>query len=292
MVVLKYIGYTAFFLTAFFMSFYWTFPWATAKDRVLETASAQTGMEIQAERLEPSWLTGVDAKGVMIRPRNAVEPIEIAELSARAHLLPLLAGGQGVTVQMPIAKGRVEADVVASAETIEVDGTASGIELALIPGLKDATGIPLAGSLSFEVDQLIIGRKDPKRSHGILRIRGKNLEILKGGKVANFPLPELAVGDFDWKVDIRGGKAGLDNLELKGENVEVVVDGTITLAKRIEASPVNLVLKFKPTPAFLQKEPLLGALLNNIRKAKGSDGFYAYRLVGRLAKPSFRPGAR
>ena len=46
-------------------------------------------------------------------------------------------------------------------------------------------------------------------------------------------------------------------------------------------------ISFKPTAAFLKKEPILNALLNNIKRAKGSDGFYTYAISGSLKHPRF-----
>ncbi len=51
----------------------------------------------------------------------------------------------------------------------------------------------------------------------------------------------------------------------------------------------DTVLSFKPTDAFLKKEPILNALLANIQSAKGSDGFYTYAMVGSLKHPRFSP---
>lgn len=292
MKVLKYLGYVAFFFVAFLLSLYWTFPWNAAKARALQMASAQTKTEISAETLEPNWFTGIIATGVKVLPKGRDEPIEIPELKARAHILPLLSGGQGVTVDIPVAQGNLHADLVSKGGEVRVEGAATDLELALVPGLKEATGIPLAGQITLRAEPLTFNPKNPKNAEGTLALKGTDLEILAGGKVSNFPLPELAVGSFNWKVPIEKGKVMLNQLTLKGENVELSLDGTIALTKRPELSILNLTVKFKPTQAFLTKEPLLKALLQNIKRAQGGDGFYAYRITGPLSRPRARMGAR
>ena len=230
MSTMKIVGYVAFFVGVFMLSLYWTFPWDAAKERALTVASAQTGLQIEADDVGPSWGTGIVARGVRIRPRPAADPIELSELTARAHLLPLLSGGRGVSIDFPIARGEVDASIVQSGEVLALEGAATNLELALIQGLKDATGLPLGGILSLTVD-LELGTKDPKRSEGEIAIVGRGLEILKGGKLSGFPVPALVIGDMSWTVPIKEGVATLDNQEIKGESIELVLDGQVTLDK-------------------------------------------------------------
>ena len=285
--VLKYIGFAAFFVLAFVVSLYLTFPWSAAKDFALQRASKASGMELSAKSLEPSWVTGFVAKDVEIRGASMDEPITLSELRARAHLLPLLTGGRGVTAELPIAQGTVHADVVDSSARTQVDAQLTGIQIALIPGLQDAIGVPLTGKLDLDA-QVDLDKAKPEASSGTIKLTGAGLELLKGGKVAGMTLPfELSIGDFAWTIPITEGKAKLDKLGIKGDSVELELDGTITLNADMARSIPNLVVKFKPTEAFLKKEPLLSALLNNISRAKGSDGFYAYTLTGSLKHPRF-----
>jgi type II secretion system protein N len=286
MVILKYVGYAAFALFAFVVCLYLTFPWDSAKGRALGELSKATGTKITADKLEPNWVTGVEAEGVKIHLKKSPDPIEIATLKARAHVLTLLGGGVGATLEMPIAKGNVEADFSDDASDMEVDAIVKGVELALVPGLRDAIGLPLAGSLDAEID-LKLAKDDVKKSTGEITLKGRGLEILKGGKVSGFPVPELAVGDLDWKIPVKKGKLLLQKQEVKGENLELLLDGEITLNKAFSRSVLNLVVSFKPTDAFLKKEPLLGALLQNIRSAKGTDGFYSYAMTGSIKHPRF-----
>lgn len=289
MSLMKLLGYVAFFVVVVLLSLYWSFPWDAAKDRALAVASKESGMEIDADQVDPSWGTGIVARGVRIRTKPDAEPIELTELTVRAHVLPLLTGGRGVTFDLPIARGAVEASVVLSGDIVDIEAEATDLELALIDGLKEAIEIPLSGLVSLTAD-LQLGTKDPKKTEGQIDITGRKLEILKGGRISGFPIPELAVGNMDWSIPVEAGVAKLDNQEIKGENVEVVLDGEITLDKIPKRSRLNLSVRFKPTPAFLKREPLLNSLLGNIKRAKRPDGFYGYRLTGTFGRPRFRQG--
>lgn len=288
---MKYVGYALFSIFAFFCCLYLTFPWEDAKGRALAEVSRATGATITAKKLEPSWVTGVHAEGVKIQLPKSDDPIELAEIDARAHVLTLITGGVGATVALPIAKGRIEADVSDSKGNTIVDATIAGIELALVPGAAEAIGLPLSGIVDADIE-LDLSKEDVKKSAGVIKLTGKGLELLEGGKVSGFPVPALALGDLDWTVPVKDGKLSFDKQKLEGENVEVVIDGHLELNKDFSRSVLGLVVSFKPTDAFLQKEPLLGALLQNIRTAKGADGFYSYSVSGSVKYPRFAPKRR
>ncbi len=288
---IRYAGYAAFFFVSLLLSIYWTFPWDAAKDRLLDFASSSAGAEITAESLEPSWVTGFTAKKVRYKAPDAEAPLEIEELTARVKVLALLTGSVGVSASMPIAKGTISADVVQSDPELDVDAEIKSVELALIPGLADAIGLPLGGKIDLE-SKIHLDSKTPKNTEGEIVIKGSGLELLKGGKISGCPVPELAIGDFNWKVPIKEGKATFDKQEVKGENVELKVDGDMTILSPMDRSQLKMFVSFKPTDAFLKKEPILNALLQNIARAKGADGFYTYSVNGSVKHPRFTPARR
>jgi type II secretion system protein N len=290
MSILKYAGYAAFFFASFLVSLYLTFPFDTVKDKLLVAASKAAGAKITAKTLEPSWITGVVATGVKYeKPGGA--PIEIDELNARVALLPLLTGDLGVSASLPIAKGTVGADVVTAGDEIDIDATIAGVELALVPGFADAVGLPVGGKVDASV-KLHLDTKTPKNSAGEINLAGSGIEILEGGKMSGFPIPPLAIGDLEWKVPIEEGVVKVTKQEVKGENVELELDGEVALVSPFDRSQLKLLVSFRPTPAFLKKEPILNALLNNIARAKGTDGFYTYALNGSVKQPRFSPSRR
>jgi type II secretion system protein N len=291
MKLIRYLGYAAFFLVMFVFGLYYTFPWDAAKDRILEIASRESGMAISAGSLEPSWLTGIVAHDVKITPQGASTPMSIERLSARAKVLSFLGGKRGFSVALPIAKGDLSADVVMGAETVDVKAEAKSVELGLVPGLTDAIGLPLTGATTLKTE-MVLGLKDPKATQGNLALKLTGLKIEKGGKMSGFPIPELSIGDLDWQIPIEAGKATFKTLKVAGDSVEMSFDGSILLLNPISRSTANLTVSFKPTDKLLKAEPLLGALLNNIQQAKGSDGFYTYAMNGPVKSPHFTPRRR
>jgi type II secretion system protein N len=291
MTVLRYVGYAVFFVFMLVLGLYYTFPFDVAKDRILDLASKSSGMTITADELEPSWITGIVAKNVKVLQAGAKEPMTFERLTARAKLFALITGKKGAVVSLPVAKGELTADVVADEESVTVKAETSDVELGLVPGLVEALGLPLTGQTNLETD-LVWGIKDPKLTNGTIKLVIKGLSIEKGGKLSGFPVPELAIGDVDWTIPVEQGKATFKNLKVAGESIELEVDGSIQLLQPVSRSLATLTLAFKPTDAFLKKEPLLGAMLNNIQRAKGADGFYAYTMSGPVKTPRFLPKAK
>ena len=107
--------------------------------------------------------------------------------------------------------------------------------------------------------------------------------------MGGFPIPSLAIGNLNWEIPVTEGKIKFNKQKIEGGSFETVLDGEIRLMKQFDRSLLNLVVRFKPSAAFLKKEPLIGTLLNNIRRARGADGFYAYKITGPIKRPTPRP---
>ncbi len=282
-------GYVAFFLASFGLGLYLTFPWDALKARLLTEASLQTGWRLQAESLRPSWLTGVVLTGVRARAPGSESALEIEELRVRASLLAAITGGVGGRVAFPIGGGEVDANFTQSSEQTDLDLAVETVELGLVPALAELTGLPLSGELSLEAD-LEVDRENPANSGGNVSLAGSGLEIAEGGRIGIYPLPiAVNVGSFDWDLQVANGQLKLTQQQIRGGDVEVNLDGTLNLAAQLERSTVDMTLSFRPTDGLLQREPLIGALLNNIQSAKGRDGFYSFAMTGSVKHPRLFP---
>lgn len=288
---LKYPLYLGFFLGALLFFSYLGFPWDLAKDRAFEMIRQSSRTELRAKRLEPSWFTGIEAEQLEVLPPNWTESIEISKLKARALLIPLLTGKKGLEFDLELAKGQLGGVVVQQKSGTDVEAKLDHLELALLSAVSEATGLRLAGQLDGHTD-LFLSKVQPQDTEGELSIKASDLEILKGSKAANFPVPELVLGNLNWQIPVKAGKAQLKKLRLEGENLEAELDGEILLAQPLHNSTLNFSVSFKPTPAFLKKEPLIGALLNNIKQAQGTDGYYTYAISGTAGHPRAFPRRR
>jgi len=291
MKILRIIGLVAFFLFSFVVGLYLTFPWNALKDRIAIQLAEATGWEVEATSLEPSWLTGVRIQGLKLAPPEADEPLLFDEVVARARLLSFLTGGMGVSAWLPLGQGELDVTLARGSDETTVRAKAQGVELAMVPGFAAFTGLPLSGQLDLDAD-VTLDRQDAAKSSGRIELSGSDLELGEGGKVANFPIPALRLGNLDWEMDIEDGKVELPQQQLRGGDVDVDLEGTVDLATPVERTTMNLNVSFRPTPEYLQENGLIEALLNNINRAKGSDGFYTYAITGSVKHPRPFPRRR
>lgn len=282
--LLHYAGYGALFVVSLVLGLYGSFPWNTLKDRILTQVSAQSGWRITADSLRPSWLTGATLEGLSAQPPKDVPPLELDEVSVRAHVFTLLSGGQGATIHAPLGRGTLDAQVSTDETSQSLKLDLNNVEMGLVRGLQSVTDLPLTGEVNAKVD-LTVSAKNPADSTGSIQLSGKQIELGEGGRFGVYPIPSMLVGNLDWTIQVQSGKAQLANQQIRGGDVELDLDGVVNLAMPLPRSTVDLTISFRPTPAFLADQPLLRSLLNNIRQAKGSDGFYSYRVIGSLGSP-------
>jgi len=291
MKALRIIGYVAFFGLSFALGLYFTFPWNAVGERIGVMITEQTGWDVSAEELEPSWITGIRMRGVQVEPPEATEPLELDEVVARASIMTFLTGGRGGSVWIPIGNGELDLTLTQYSETTSVQAKAESVELGLVPGFASFTGLPMSGVVSLDAD-IELNREDASASSGRIELEGTDLETGEGGKIANYPVPALRLGNLDWDVEFERGRADLPRQEVRGGDVELDVEGTINLASPVERTTVNITASFRPTPEFLAEEPFIKALLNNIERAKGDDGFYSYAVSGSVKHPRMFPRRR
>lgn len=286
--ILRIAGYVAFTLAAFVIGLYLTFPWDAAKGRILDAASKAIGTKLDAKRLEPHWLTGVEIEGLEIGDKD---PITLDLIRARAHVFAFLTGKQGFSVWLPIGKGEITADVTLSEELIDAEIDVAKVQLDQVAPLLAATGLPLTGSVDFVAD-VVLGRKDPKRTNGKLTLTTRELAIEKGGKLGMVPVPELQLGNLKLDVPITDGKVEFKNTRLPGTDLEIALDGAVMLMAQVGRSNVNLMLGLKPTEKLLSSDPLLRPILRNFESSKDSEGFFGLSVVGTLQNPRTTPRRR
>ena len=286
--ILRIGGYVAFTLFMFVVGLYLTFPWDAARDRVLDLASKAAGTRIAAKRLEPHWVTGIEAEGLEIGDKD---PIVIDKVRVRAHVLAFLTGKQGFSVWMPIGKGEIDADITLSEELIDADVVVAKVQLDQVAPLLAASGLPLMGTVDFKAD-VVLGRKDPKRSNGKMVLTTEGLAIEKGGKLGMVPVPELTLGNLKLEAPITDGKMEFKNTRLPGTDLEIALDGAVNLMAAVGKSNLNLMLGLKPTEKLLSSDPLLRPILKNFESSKDSEGFFGLSVMGTVSNPRIVPRRR
>lgn len=311
---IKWLVYPAFFVLALWIALYLTFPGDALRDRVEVEARNRLGMEVQIGSASLAGLTGITLRNVSWLPNDATPPpsstggeeaavaegetaaapvpvvdhrVVLDRVTVKARVLSLLRGKQAFTFDIDAwggnAEGRYEA---ASDGSFSVQAKLAGLDLAKAP-LRPLAGIDLAGRLDKADIVLTSTGKDLTKASGNLVLKGDELQ-LKGGEVQGFTLPAMALGTLDGHVIIDNGKASFETFQLKGQDLEAAIDGSVRLGTKVATSTLSGRLKLKPSDEWWSKNEGLKSMAD-FALPVGKDGWRTVSLYGQLGKPAFRP---
>ena len=102
---------------------------------------------------------------------------------------------------------------------------------------------------------------------------------------------------------VEEGLVKIEKFAVRGPDLELESEGTIRLRDPFGTSRSDLTLRFKFTDQYKTKNDMTKGLFGEpgskvpglfdldpkIKRAKGSDGFYSWRMSGPFAKLSFQP---
>jgi type II secretion system protein N len=101
---------------------------------------------------------------------------------------------------------------------------------------------------------------------------------------------DIVLGHLDAELKFDKGAGKLEKFHGKGDDLEVLGQGTLKLARRVEYSEPNVDVKLKAEPAFVSRLGLLGSGLSMLPADREAPGFRVAHLSGFLGQPSFLPG--
>jgi type II secretion system protein N len=316
-------GYSAFSTVTMLLFIYLTFPWDSVRRNIEAEGrarlSAATGMsaEVAIGDLEPSWFTGVVAKKVIISfhdpkaaPDAPPDSLLFPEVHFRLHLRSLLKliawlyipklspplYQSEFSAKLPSGEvgGDVDIGLVNKVPLLRLDVTAKGVDLTKSHDLLAVGGVfmgtslgalDLAGVFSGHVDLAIKGG-DLTTLEGTVT-GGLDNAMVKGGKIGELDLPQVALGKLDLDIVAGGGKLDIRKLVLHGDDVDVTGDGlSLVLNRTFGFSAPKGKLKVHFGPELLKRIPYLGLGLSQL-KPPDREGVYTLPLSGTLHSPRF-----
>lgn len=266
----------ALLLTLFFIVL--LFPWDSLGRRITHEIERASGGQITIADIGPAWT----ARGPVLRardvriahpafPRVAVRALEIAPRLSRSWL----SGAPALRIWADSELGLVDGVAQLGRDPAFV-GRVSGVPIEKLPLRLDASGIALSGELSAEAD---VGL-DPS---GVLR--GRVDFAARALVVQAAPLPlaipfTRATGGIEILED---GSTRIDAVTLEGELLAGEISGTIGLAHRSVAPPVELRADLQVVA------PSLRQLAAGSGLALDRNGRASVRVHGPLDQPVFEP---
>jgi type II secretion system protein N len=297
------VGYSVFSTFATLLFLYITFPWDAVR-QVLETrlqstlrATDGSVLDVSIGELHPSWFSGVVMKRVTISTHASgaedAAVLLIPELSVRAELWPSLRSKPTADFSASVSGGQIGGRVEMGKAQQAVVLNMSHIDLAKAHDLlgvggkllgSDLGALDLAGVLTAQADLKLKG--DLTTIDGTLTA-GLEQAMLKGGKIGELDMPQVALGKFDLDMIAGSGKLDIRKFVIKGDDVDVTGDGcSLVLNRNFAFSSPHGKLKVHFGPDLLKRIPYLGLGLSQLH-APDRDGVYTIPLSGTLKSPRF-----
>lgn len=335
----KWAAYPLFYLFCLGLFGYLTFPYNRLKDRLIaefdrmqQKRGPSQAQRLEIDELDAYWFTGVEAKGVrLILPPNELgaarrssaaaftsgdaakegppKPtvIEIDEAHARVQILPLLIGKMRVSFWASVFGGEIEGVAPMDRSGGDLHVEVSDVDLAKVTPLADILGLPIAGTLTANLE-LNAPEGKLNKANGTLEVSAKDVSVGDGktkiqGLIA---LPEAKLGELLVSAEAKDGVLKVTKLTANGSDLELNGDGKVTLRDPWNNSLADLYVRFKFSDAYRGKndvtKSLLGAPGSNVpgliemqqpkmKRAKRADGFYGWHVHGMLRRPRFDPHA-
>ncbi len=305
--LLTWIGYAVFFLVAFLLSAYWTFPYDCVRDYVVTQVEYPMGPDgrrhpsgygLEIADLSPSFITGVEMNGVHFAkdaeaPGQAPLDLTVDELDARVSLLSLLAGNLAVSFDATLDGGEIEGSYEDSDQETHVQADVRGVNLRRLGILRAAIGLPVRGVVNGKIDVTLAEKLADTKGNIALDIQGLGI----GDGHSKLPLPgmhggltvaRVAAGNLTVRVSAENGLARIDRLHADGKDAKLDAVGTIRLLRPLSMSRVDLMTRVKFTDAYRNRNDKTRAILSlldfnpKLRAARTSDGWLQYRWNGSL----------
>ncbi len=273
-------------------------------------------------KLEPSWFTGIVLKDVSLTsfPADPTKPPSVLhadEIRARVSFGSLFSSAKDLTFSAKALGGTIEGAITHKPSVTTGDAKPApgkkdgprfdrtvkieldGINLAEVAPVRDAIGTKVGGTLKGSID-VTYGETRIDKANGTVNLELENFWVSDGKTPFKVPalkavfgseditLPQIVIGNVPIQVSVKNGIARIEKMEGKGKDLDLSVDGQITLRENVAESDLNLNLRFKFNDAYKKKgESTAGLLLlldsePKLRASKRPDGFYALRVVGPL----------
>lgn len=319
--ILRWVAYPAFYLFCLALFAHLTFPHDKLRERLVsEFNASQAGpapSRLEVDDVSWYYLTGIEAEGVRwIRPASPAAAVDgnkgapakakvlsLDHVHATMSLLRWLFGTTSVSFGAEGLGGEADGHYLDSGDEREVELELEEINVGQTP-LTGVVGLPMTGTLKATLE-LQMPERNLGKANGKLDLAIEGLTIGDGkAKIRNtIALPPLNVGHLELSAEATDGKLEIKRFSANGPDLQLTLDGQIRLRDPFDASLAELGITFKFSDAYKNKNDLTRGLFGapnspvpgvfdldpHMKRAKGPDGSYGFRVSGLLSNPNFTP---
>jgi type II secretion system protein N len=290
--ILKWTAYPLFFLLCLVFFAYKTFPYERLADLLTREAQSR-GYDLEIADLTHSGLTGLSFDGVrLVFPSDdeATPPAEITfeELTVSTSLFSLMSDNKSYSFDAELGGGEAYGDILLGADLLDVDVEIEDINLETLPGIREFTKVPLAGTLNGEI--VLVMPSEVEDSTGNVAITIEALNVGDGESQVEIPgwggltLDRADLGNLDLVATIEDGEARIERATAHGKDLELDVLGRVRLLRPLKKSELNLMLRVKIQDAYKERSAKVATMLElastGLKAALTPDGAIQYMIGG------------
>ncbi len=282
------------------VGFYTTFPSEDAAAFAeYRFHAANKDYSLDVGDVRPWWLPGVRATEVKVytvkkgrKTKDDPDPvatrnemIALDALAVRLQVLPRLMGKWSFGYTAELLDGAIDGSFATGESGVELDFTASGLDLGQVSIDKEDVSVRLGGKLQGQSD-LKLDAEDVKASTGFVELSFDGLQLADGSKVMGLDLPVVSFTTAKVRLEAQEGKLVVTEGQFDGDVLDMTLSGDISLNKKLERSRNRLELAVT-LPEDLDK---LARLAPQLKRARDDEGAYHFNIGGTVLSPTFRPG--
>ena len=259
--VWRRVGYGLFGCAAFFVSLYLTCPADLVAQRLsYELQKMTRGVwRFDAAHASMYRFSGLSFDHVTFEhqePGETMQKLVLDTLRVRIRLLPLLLGRKSFVASAALRDATASAVVEPRGQAFDAQLTGERIDLAALPMLGAAVGLPLGGKLSAKIEASM--DQNALKSAATADLALEAGSVGPGG-VAGISLPSISLGQMTMSAALKDGKLRLLSFKQTGGQVALGIKATATLRNPLLASGVDACVTVRPAEAFLSANPTMRA---------------------------------
>ncbi len=277
--------YLLYFATLFFLFLYLLFPYDKLKERLIYEVESKSVLRVNINKLTPLLFNGIRLSEVEVfhrdNPKGA--PLFKGDIGLRFSLFRLIRRGIAVKGDIRAYNG----EAIVNTTERKIQGEIKGIDLGAYTTLKGLYDVDAAGIMSGRLDaasgaDIFSGSSlNLEKINGEARFNIANLSV-KNLKILGLKLPDTFFDAVQSELRINDGRLNIKRLSLEGRELNIQVTGDIILTREINSSPLNIVVRIKPSVRFEEENKIFFSM----GKAKDSEGFYNINIRGTLRTPN------
>jgi type II secretion system protein N len=280
----KSLSYVAFFLAAFIVFLFVTFPDELVKKRIIAEIEGSTAYKLDVEKASVSPLLSVKLDGVKLY-KTKDRFLVIESLSIRPSVLALITGARKFPFRARLLNGEMEGSVsMDGSRAREIDVTLKHVTIDSIPAFLSSDGGKLF-SLGGVMDGSMHIELEPV-PRGEFQFEIDKLDM-KDIKVKGMSLPSFTGLKSVVKGNIEGKRTNILALNVTGKDIDLEITGTTPLFWEIpKGGLIDLGYRLEMKGAQMAKyKALLSPYLATQR-----DGSLGGKILGTIKNPRFEKG--